>query len=207
MKRWMTGVLLSFGVALGSAQAATLDFTDGLWEPSIVSFDDEVLQVRKEAAGVRFFIGGFIPEDVDFLFGFNTGVRYATDALFGAIILGIRPDTPIRITSISGISTSLVGEPPLELEVERTMLGPDDPFGTITFGAAETTIPVGPIELLDGQSLALNRSPQFGVNSTGFLRSIEFEVISPPPIPLPATLPMLVLAAAALGWAARHRAT
>ncbi|MEM6563458.1 MAG: VPLPA-CTERM sorting domain-containing protein [Pseudomonadota bacterium] len=190
------------------AQAALIDFTDGIWETALVVFPGEISGIRETVDGVTFRIllsRGLSEAELNS----SDGIFFGTGA--GAQLFMTISSTfdDVRITGIRGVSTSQVPQLPFRIDYS---IG-DEPAEDLTFATAEFLFPIGPVEvpasgltITDDERFDIDHSPYNGLNTSGFLTGIEFErVPQPPAVPVPAGFPLMLAGFAAFGWLRRHQ--
>lgn len=208
MFRLLSGVLLCGSLSFSQAEAALIDFTDGNWQPALITGEDEISGIREIVDGVTFRILlslGLSEAELNS----SEGLLFGTGAGAQLFISMSSTFDDVRITGIRGVSTSQLITAPFRIDYSIGTVPPED----LTFTTAEFLLPIAPVEVpasglsISGDELFfIDHSPYNGFNTSGFLTGIEFErVAQPPAVPLPAGFPLLLACLAVLG--VMHRRT
>lgn len=201
-----TAVALS---AAGAAQAATIDFTDGVFTPfGSNSSTGAPTSITETVDGITFTIlpnagGGGV--DV------SGGLRFAAFSPVPMRTISISADQSVRFTSITGQSS-----PVFSVDYSAPDYGPFNIGFSVVL--SEVGLFGGGVELDPGQSLLIDGSDFFFSDSEGVITAIGFDAIGTPPVdpgdgpttptaPAPIPLPAsgLLLAAGLAGLASWRR--
>lgn len=194
-------VALSASLGTGAVQAASIDFTDGLFVAVTANSVGAATVIEEVAGGVTFRISVFTNNLAQTVKPTSAGLDFGIPGV-GMLGFTLTADADVTLTSISGLSDSAGAGRDFEIEYSAPGYGP---FG-IGWATVSSTVGLfgGGFDLAAGEVFTVDHSPFIGVLTQGNISAIGFDTISAP-IPLPAGLPLILAGLGALGLLHKRR--
>jgi hypothetical protein len=194
LREYVPAFILALGLAAGSAQASTVDFTDANVvvtpnpsAPTVVT----PFATQEVADGVTFIISNIRSGGANGLTFDTTGLRVGGGGL-STQIFSILTDSDVMINSFSGFETNpgVLTSPQFSFDIGGTFISTGDVLpatpGIIQPGG-------GSFSLMAGELLTIT-TINAGPITTGYLTGFDFIAVTTgtPVVPLPAGLPLLL---------------